>query len=278
MVALRNVAIGMGMDAVLGSTIEAGSHAMGSFVAASAHGMTMDQFQAILADPDKYIANASDKDQASADIKLFQASQEGAELGISVLAGTLSIGKSTDRRDIKGGNDSKVDDGSVARQDMDASSTSEQGGVVEEVPDGAKATGTAPNFYTSASGETIPATGYRYVSSDAPYLQDLLSHGIIPANSRGTYISFDSLGQGAAGKLQVPHDAAIKIEFDTKQILDDVQIPKGQWGKADYPEPITNDFPQFGPGGATQAVTTKPIVVNKIIDARTGKVLYERGQ
>lgn len=143
---------------------------------------------------------------------------------------------------------------------------------------GAKATGTTPNFYTSASGETIPATGYRYVSSDAPYLQDLLSHGTIPANSRGTYISFDNLGQGAAGKLQVPHDAAIKIEFDTKQILGDVQIPKGQWGKADYPEPITNDFPQFGPGGATQAVTTKPIFVNKIIDARTGKVLYERGQ
>lgn len=78
--------------------------------------------------------------------------------------------------------------------------------------------------------------------------------------------------------MQVPHDAAIKIEFDTRQILGDVQIPKGQWGKADYPEPITNDFPQFGPGGATQAVTTKPIVVNKIIDARTGKVLYERGQ
>ncbi|MGE8360952.1 DUF637 domain-containing protein [Pseudomonas sp.] len=142
----------------------------------------------------------------------------------------------------------------------------------------AKATGATPNFYTSASGETIPAAGYRYVSSDAPYLQDLLSHGTIPANSRGTYISFDQLGQGAAGKLQVPHDAAIRIEFDTKQILGDVQIPKGQWGKADYSEPITSDFPQFGPGGATQAVTTKPIVVNKIIDARTGKVLYERGQ
>lgn len=143
---------------------------------------------------------------------------------------------------------------------------------------GVKGAEATPDFYVNASGETIPATGYRYVSSDAPYLQDLLSNGIIPANSRGTYISFDNLGQGAAGKLQVPHDAAIKIEFDTKQILGDVQIPKGQWGEADYPEPITNDFPQFGPGGATQAVTTKPIVVNKVIDARTGKVLYERGQ
>ncbi|MFK3799587.1 hypothetical protein [Pseudomonas sp. NPDC088444] len=109
-----------------------------------------------------------------------------------------------------------------------------------------------PDFYTRASGETIPSTGYRYVSSDAPYLQELISSGKIPANERGTYFSFDNLESGAAGKLQVPHDAAIKIEFDTKQILDDVKIPNGQWGKADYLEPITTDFPQFGPGGATR--------------------------
>lgn len=135
-----------------------------------------------------------------------------------------------------------------------------------------------PDFYINMSGEAIPATGYRYVSSEAPYLQDLLSHGTIPANNRGTNISFDNLNKGAADKLQVPHDAVIKIEFDTKQMLSDIQIPKGQWGKAGYLEPITNDFPQFGSGGATQAVTTQPIVVNKIIDTRTGKVLYERGQ
>ena len=143
---------------------------------------------------------------------------------------------------------------------------------------GAKGGEAIPDFYTRTSGEAIPSTGYRYVSSDAPYLQELLSSGTIPANSRGTYISFDNLGSGAAGKLQVPHDAAIKIEFDTKQILDDVKIPQGQWGKADHLEPITTDFPQFGPGGATQAVTTKPILVNKVIDTNTGKVLYERGK
>lgn len=149
------------------------------------------------------------------------------------------------------------------------------GGSLGAVTKGGNA---APNFYTRASGETVPSTGYRYVSSDAPYLQELLSSGTIPANGRGTYISFDNLGSGAAGKLQVPHDAAIKIEFDTKQILDDVKIPNGQWGKADHLEPITTDFPQFGPGGATQAVTTKPILVNKVIDTNTGKVLYDRGK
>ncbi|KKN93989.1 hypothetical protein LCGC14_0192530 [marine sediment metagenome] len=142
--------------------------------------------------------------------------------------------------------------------------------------DGPKSNGGVPDFYTSSSGETIPATGYRYVSSDAPYLQDLISSGEIPANTRGTYISFDALGQGAASKLQVPHDAAIRIEFDTRQILDDVQIPKGQWGNADYLEPITSDFVQYGPGGATQAITGRQVSVDKIIDTRTGKVLYER--
>jgi len=147
-----------------------------------------------------------------------------------------------------------------------------------EVESGVKGYGDHPDFYTRTSGETIPSIGYRYVSSDSPYLQDLLSTGIIPANGRGTYISFDNPGSGAAGKLQVPHDAAIKIEFDTKQILNDVNIPQGQWGKADYLEPITSDFPQFGPGGATQAVTTKPIFVNKVIDTNTGKVLYDRGK
>ncbi len=149
--------------------------------------------------------------------------------------------------------------------------------VLAQGSGGAKGGKTVPDFYTRVSGESIPSTGYRYVSSDAPYLHDLLSSGTIPANSRGTYISFDNLGFGAAGKLQVPHDAAIKIEFDTRQILDDVKIPQGQWGKADYLEPITTDFPQFGHGGATQAVTTKPILVNKVIDTITGKVLYERG-
>ena len=37
-----------------------------------------------------------------------------------------------------------------------------------------------------------------------------------------------------------------------------------KWGKADYLEPITKDFPEFGKGGATQAITHKEIKVDKI--------------
>jgi hypothetical protein len=60
--------------------------------------------------------------------------------------------------------------------------------------------------------------------------------------------------------------------------LGDIKIPKGEWGKSDKPEAITKDFPERGPGGATQAITDKSIVVDKIIDTRTGEVLYERSK
>lgn len=74
----------------------------------------------------------------------------------------------------------------------------------------------------------------------------------------------------------MPHDAAIRLEFDTSQILDDVRIPKGAWGQADYLEPLTKDFPQFGEGGATQAVTSMPFDVTRIVDLRTGRVIFEK--
>jgi RHS repeat-associated protein len=138
------------------------------------------------------------------------------------------------------------------------------------------AVGAQADFYVRPNGNVIPATGYRYISSEAPYLNELLETGTIPANPKGTYLSFDKMDQAeiAAGRLQVPHDAAIRIEFDTTQLLDDIRIPHGKWGTADYLEPLTGDFPQFGPGGATQAITRLPIWIRRIVDLRTGEVLY----
>ena len=51
------------------------------------------------------------------------------------------------------------------------------------------------------------------------------------------------------GRLQVPHYAAIRIELDTFQVLDDMGIPHGKWGAPSYLEPLTKDFFKFGPGG-----------------------------
>lgn len=141
----------------------------------------------------------------------------------------------------------------------------------------------APNFnktdfYVRPNGEVIPAQGIRYVATDAPYLQKLIKTGVIPAKTDGNYISFKNFSsiKSAASELQVPHDAGIKIEFDTKQVLNDIKIPNGQYGNADWLEPITRDNPQFGIGGATQAITRKKIRAQRIIDLRTGKILYDR--
>jgi len=132
------------------------------------------------------------------------------------------------------------------------------------------------DFHVKSDGEVIPAKGYRYVRSEAPYLSDFLHSGEIPADSKGTYVSFDKFDDPglARARLQVPHDARYRAEFDTDQIIDDIQIPRGKWGDADYLEPITRDNPIFGEGGATQAISRQPIKVQKIIDLKTGKVVY----
>ena len=86
----------------------------------------------------------------------------------------------------------------------------------------------------------------------------------IPANADGTYFSFNNYDVANPSALQVPHDASVKVRFDTLQIVDDISVPYGNWGKASYLEPITTDFPQFGSGGATQVITHSPIKIKSI--------------
>lgn len=88
---------------------------------------------------------------------------------------------------------------------------------------------------------------------------------IIPANSGGTYFSFNNYNVANPGALQVPHDASVKCTFNTLQIIDDIRVPNGNWGKGAHLEPITSDFPEFGPGGATQAVTCSKIFIDEIV-------------
>ena len=122
------------------------------------------------------------------------------------------------------------------------------------------------DFYVKANGETIPSTGYRYMSIDADYLDDLQRTMTIPANSKGTYISFDRYDTPSPKLLQVPHDAQVRGSFDTLQIIDDIQTPKGKWQTADWYEPITKDHPRYGQGGASQAVTKLKIKLDELID------------
>ncbi len=114
------------------------------------------------------------------------------------------------------------------------------------------------------NGDVVPATGYRYISENASYINDMAKAMSIPANVDGTYFTFDNFNSANPGALQVPHDASVKVSFDTLQIIDDISIPHGNWGKASYLEPITVDFPQFGSGGATQVITHNKIKIDTI--------------
>ena len=65
-------------------------------------------------------------------------------------------------------------------------------------------------------------------------------------------------------ELQIKYPPTHIGEFDTLQIIDDIRIPHGKWGTADYLEPIVKDYPEFSlpgypVGGATQAITNTPI-------------------
>jgi|GEM_PF-3244127 len=135
-----------------------------------------------------------------------------------------------------------------------------------------------PDFYVRPDGTVVPSTGYRHVSSEAEYLNDLVNSGEIPANPDGTYFSFDEFTDAAQASdaLQVPHDAGIQVEFDTLQNINDYEIPMGGHGAADYKEPFTQDFPQFGSGGASQVITTGAVDASQINNLITGETLYKK--
>ncbi len=121
------------------------------------------------------------------------------------------------------------------------------------------------------------AMGARHIASDAHYLNDLLKTGQIPANARGTYFTLDE-GYDALTpfRMQVPHDGAIRVEFGLNQLGDDIAVPLGNYGKGPHLEPSARDFPDFGFGGASQRITTSPIQADRIIDTRTGEILFQR--
>ena len=94
--------------------------------------------------------------------------------------------------------------------------------------------GSKADFYVTPSGEAIPSTGYRYISENAPYLDDMTNSMSIPANADETYFSFNNYNVANPGALQVTHDASVKVSFNTLQIIDDISVPYGNLEKASY--------------------------------------------
>ncbi len=116
------------------------------------------------------------------------------------------------------------------------------------------------DFYITPNGEVVPSTGYRYSSRKVEVVQNARK-GYMEARSDGLYFFFDKIDDAiiAQGKLQIPYRPEYRISFDTLDIIDDISIPKGRWGEANYLEPVTKDYRNFGPGGATQAITFSKI-------------------
>lgn len=139
-----------------------------------------------------------------------------------------------------------------------------------------------PAFYMNADGKAVPATAYRHFkSSDIDFLKEnVIKNGKIPEHpSTGNYITFERFEDAAeaSSKLQVPHDARYRVTVDTLNNVNDISIPRGNWGAADWLEPITKDMHEYGVGGASQAVTKSEISnILEVKDLISGEVLYKR--
>jgi hypothetical protein len=118
------------------------------------------------------------------------------------------------------------------------------------------------DFYVKPNGDTIPATGYRYMDSS---LEDAARKGTVP----GSYIGFEKFdsSQAAANAYQVSpnwSDMGIRGEFDTLQIADDIYVPRSFGDTGNTLEPFTNSYPQYGLGGHYQLKTNSSIELSNV--------------
>lgn len=136
-----------------------------------------------------------------------------------------------------------------------------------------------PAFYLASDGKAVPATGYKHFrSSDQRLMESIAKTGVIPNRADGNYITFNRFNnsEDASSWLQVTHDAAFRVTLDTRDRVNDLVIPRANYGGSNYLEPITVSQ-SFGSGGATQAVTTKEFSrILEIKNIRTGEVLYPK--
>ncbi|MBF0207517.1 MAG: hypothetical protein HQK53_11575 [Oligoflexia bacterium] len=147
--------------------------------------------------------------------------------------------------------------------------------AVEQTPLG------RPTFYVNTEGKALPATAYRHIGADQKeFVEQIIKEGKIPARpGSGNYVTFERFENAAeaSSKLQVPHDATYRVTLDTMENINDLRIPYGEWGKADWLEPFTKAYPDYGIGGASQAVTNSAMSgVLEIKNLVTGGILFKR--
>ena len=159
------------------------------------------------------------------------------------------------------------------------------GGAVAEIIDhygaeGLKALKKA-NKIDDVANELIKGKiAYRHIGSNANYLEQLKSSGIIPEQiGQGqTYFSLDKIDDPliAIDKMQLNAkyiDAVWRAEFDANQLINKTHIPKAKWNNAEYMEVLTRSYPNFGKGGATQFITQSQIKLKRLINLKTGEII-----
>jgi hypothetical protein len=121
-------------------------------------------------------------------------------------------------------------------------------------------------FYVTPDGTAIPARGYRALGGAANVAE--AKAGVI-ASRNPTYITFtditDMTQSQARGILQLPRRPTHVAVFDTLQLADDLRIPGGRFNTSPLPEPLTTTFPEWDPGGGTQAITFRQIMIERLL-------------
>jgi hypothetical protein len=90
-------------------------------------------------------------------------------------------------------------------------------------------------------------------------------------NGDGWYVGFEKVDASATAKdrFQLPTTSTAKyrLEFDWQAAKDNVKIPRGSQGSAEWFEPICRDYPEFGAGGGGQLlIDGAEVPIKKIWD------------
>lgn len=120
------------------------------------------------------------------------------------------------------------------------------------------------DFYVKPNGDIIPATGYRYMNSI--YAKETMENMSAPGSYFG-FSRFDSAAKVRDAYQIAPEWSDVKMrgKFNTLPLIDDIYVPKGQGGEADYLEPLTKDFIEYGQGGYPQLKVDKIINFEEVV-------------
>ena len=137
--------------------------------------------------------------------------------------------------------------------------------------------GPQTTYYVTPDGTAVPATGYRAIGG--PNVAEAQNGIIEPRDYPGTYMTFNNLlpltqNQIMSANQSPPEFPPTHVAgFDTLQTIPSIQIPLGLHGEGLFPEPVTSWYPQWGPGGNTQATTSEPIQGAAVVPIMSGSVV-----